>query len=66
MKNMFLLIVVPVLPVTLGFGQAPTLSSNTDEASIKGCLGGSDGNYTPLHRSGGRHNSNFQNHQQHC
>jgi hypothetical protein len=46
MKNMFLLIVVPVLLVTLGFGQAYTPSSNTDQASIKGCIGGSDGNYT--------------------
>jgi hypothetical protein len=46
MKNMFLLIVVPVLLVTLGFGQAYTPSSNTDQASIKGCIGGSEGNYT--------------------
>src|SRR5580693_1906286 len=46
MKNMFLLIVVPVLLVTLGFGQAYTPSSNTDQASIKGCIGESDGNYT--------------------
>jgi hypothetical protein len=46
MKNMFLLIVVPVLLVTVGFGQVPAPSSNTDQASIKGCLGGSDGNYT--------------------
>ena len=46
MKNMILLIVVPVLLVTLGFGQAYTPSSNTDQASIKGCLGGSDSNYT--------------------
>jgi hypothetical protein len=45
MKNMFLLIVVPVLLVTLGFGQAYSPSSNTDQASIKGCIGGSDGNY---------------------
>jgi LPXTG-motif cell wall-anchored protein len=46
MKNMFLLIVVPVLLVALGFGQTPAPSGNTDQASIKGCLGGSDGNYT--------------------
>jgi hypothetical protein len=46
MKNMFLLMVVPVLLVTLGFGQAPAPSSNTDQASIKGCLGGSEGSYT--------------------
>jgi len=46
MKNMFLLIVVSVLLVTLGFGQTPAPYSNTDQASIKGCLGGSDGSYT--------------------
>jgi LPXTG-motif cell wall-anchored protein len=46
MKNIFLLIVAPVLLVTLGFGQTPAPSSNTDQASIKGCLSGSDGNYT--------------------
>jgi len=46
MKEIFLSIVVPVLLVTLGFGQTPVLSGNTDQASIKGCLGGSDGNYT--------------------
>ena len=46
MKSIFLLMVVPVLLVTLGFGQTPAPSSNTDQASIKGCLGGTDGNYT--------------------
>lgn len=46
MKRIFLPIIVPVLLVTLGFGQDPTPSSNTDQASIKGCLGGSDGSYT--------------------
>jgi len=46
MKNAFLRIVIPVLLVTLGFGQTPAPSSNTEQASIKGCLGGSDGNYT--------------------
>jgi hypothetical protein len=46
MKSAFLRIVVPVLLVTLGFGQTPAPSSNTEQASIKGCLGGSDGNYT--------------------
>ena len=46
MKNAFLRIIVPVLLVTLGFGQTPAPSSNTEQASIKGCLGGSDGNYT--------------------
>lgn len=46
MKNVFLLIVVTVLLVTLGFGQTPATNGNTDQASIKGCLGGSDGSYT--------------------
>jgi hypothetical protein len=46
MKKIFLLIVVPVLLVTLGFGQNPASSSNTNQASLKGCIGGSDGNYT--------------------
>ncbi|HXM13511.1 MAG TPA: hypothetical protein VN946_26405 [Terriglobales bacterium] len=43
MKNVFLLIVAPVLLLTLGFGQTP---ATTDQASISGCLSGSDGNYT--------------------
>lgn len=46
MKRACLLIVVPALLVALGFAQSPTASSNTDPATIKGCLGGSDGNYT--------------------
>ena len=46
MKRTCLLIVVPALLVALGFAQTPTTSSNTDPTSIKGCLGGSDGNYT--------------------
>jgi hypothetical protein len=46
MKKIFLLIVAPVLLVTLGFGQNPASSSNTNQASLKGCIGGSDGNYT--------------------
>jgi hypothetical protein len=46
MKKIFLPIIVPVLLVTLGFAQNPAPSSDTDQASIKGCLGGSDGNYT--------------------
>jgi hypothetical protein len=45
MKRAFLLIVVPALLVALGFAQTPAASSNTDQ-TIKGCLGGSDGNYT--------------------
>src|SRR5579864_1977277 len=46
MKRTFLLIVVSALLVTMGFAQTPAAGSNTDQATIKGCLGGSDGNYT--------------------
>jgi hypothetical protein len=46
MKKIFLLIVVPALLVALGFAQTPAPSSNTDQVNVKGCLGGSDGNYT--------------------
>ena len=45
MKRVFLLIIVPALLVALGFAQTPAASGNTD-LTIKGCLGGSDGNYT--------------------
>ena len=46
MKRVFLLMVVSALLVTLGFAQTPDAGSNTDPANVKGCLGGSDGNYT--------------------
>ena len=46
MKRVFLLIVVPALLVALGYAQTPAASSNTNQVNIKGCLGGSDGNYT--------------------
>ena len=46
MKRAFLLIVVPALLVALGFAQTPAASMNTDQTKIKGCLAGSDGNYT--------------------
>src|ERR1700680_5143687 len=46
MKKAFLLIVVSALLVALGFAQTPAASSNTDQTNIRGCLGGSDGNYT--------------------
>jgi hypothetical protein len=46
MKRACLLIVVPALLVALGFAQTPTASSNAAPTSIRGCLGGSDGNYT--------------------
>jgi hypothetical protein len=46
MKKAFLLIVVPALLLALGFAQTPAANSNTDQTTIKGCLGGSDGSYT--------------------
>lgn len=53
MKRACLLIVVPALLVALGFAQTPTASSTTDPTTIKGCLGGSDGNYTVLENNTG-------------
>jgi len=52
MKRALLLIVVPTLLVALGFAQTPAVSVNTD-LTIKGCLGGSDGNYTVVEDSTG-------------
>jgi hypothetical protein len=46
MKRVFLLMVVSALLVTWGFAQTPDVGSNTDPANVKGCLGGSDANYT--------------------
>jgi hypothetical protein len=46
MKRALLLMVVSALLVTLGFGQPPAAGVNTDPANVKGCLDGSDGNYT--------------------
>ena len=46
MKRAFLLMFVSALLATLGFAQTPNAGSNTDQANVKGCLGGSDGNYT--------------------
>lgn len=46
MKKLFLQSVVAVMLATLGFGQTMVTSSNADQASLKGCLGGSDGSYT--------------------
>src|SRR6202023_1282189 len=46
MKKVLLLIVFSTLLVALGFAQTPAASTNTDQTNIKGCLGGSDGNYT--------------------
>jgi hypothetical protein len=46
MNRACLLIALPALLIGLGFAQTPTTTSNSDATSIKGCLGGSDGNYT--------------------
>jgi hypothetical protein len=46
MKKAFFVIAVPALLVAMGLAQTPAPSSNTDQTNIKGCLGGSDGNYT--------------------
>ncbi len=46
MNRLFLVMVVSALLVTLGFAQTPDAGSSTDLANVKGCLGGSDGNYT--------------------
>src|ERR1039458_10577647 len=46
MKRVFLLIVVPALLVAMGFAQTPATSGNADQMNVKGCLSGSDGNYT--------------------
>src|SRR6185295_6156209 len=46
MNRVFLVMVVSALLVTFGLAQTPAAGSNTDPANVKGCLGGSDGNYT--------------------
>jgi hypothetical protein len=46
MKRVFLLIVVPALLVAMGYTQTPAVSGNTDQIKVKGCLGGTDANYT--------------------
>lgn len=46
MKKVSLLFVLSALLVALGFAQTPAASSNPDQINIKGCLSGSDGNYT--------------------
>ncbi|MGA7630348.1 MAG: hypothetical protein WCB11_06255, partial [Terriglobales bacterium] len=53
MKRAFLLIVLPALLVAMAFAQTPAASSTpnqttdqTTDQTIKGCLAGSDGNYT--------------------
>jgi hypothetical protein len=54
MKRALLLIVVPALLIALGFAQTPAASINTDQTNIKGCLGGSDGNYTVVQDNTGQ------------
>lgn len=54
MKRALLLIAVPALLVALGFAQTPATSSKTDPTIVKGCLGGSDGNYTVAEDNTGR------------
>lgn len=46
MKRIFLLIVVPALLAAIGFAQTPAASGSSDQINVKGCLGGSEGNYT--------------------
>ena len=54
MKRALLLIAVPALLVALGFAQTPATSIKTDPTIVKGCLGGSDGNYTVAEDNTGR------------
>jgi len=46
MKSAFLSIAVVALLVPLGLAQTPAATPNPDQTNIKGCLGGSDGNYS--------------------
>jgi S-DNA-T family DNA segregation ATPase FtsK/SpoIIIE len=50
MRKVFLVMVVSAMLVTLGFAQAPdagvNAGNNQDPSTVKGCVGGSDGNYT--------------------
>jgi hypothetical protein len=46
MKRVFLVMVVSAMLVTLGLAQTPDAGGNMDPANVKGCLGGSEGNYT--------------------
>ena len=61
MKGVFLVMVVSAMLVTLGFAQTPNAGSNTDPATVNGCLGGSDGNYTVAENGSP---SDFQDHHQ--
>ena len=46
MNRVFLVMVVSALLVTFGFAQTPDAGSNAAPANVKGCLGGSEGNYS--------------------
>ena len=54
MKRALLLIVASALLVALGSAQTPAASGNTNQLNTKGCLGGSDGNYTLVEENTGR------------
>ncbi len=53
MKKAFLLMVVPTLLAALALAQTPA-ADNTDQTNIKGCMAGSDGNYTVVEDNTGR------------
>lgn len=46
MNKVLLLMLISALLVPLGLAQTPDAASNTDQANVTGCLGGSEGNYT--------------------
>jgi hypothetical protein len=48
MKRALLLIVAPILLAALAFAQTPASITPDQTTSIKGCLGGSEGNYTVM------------------
>jgi hypothetical protein len=54
MKRVFLVMVISAMLVILGFAQTPDACSNTDLANVKGCLGGSEGNYTVVEDGSGQ------------
>jgi len=54
MKRIFLLIILPSLLIALAFAQTPAASGNTDQINVKGCLGGSEGNYTLAENNTGK------------
>ena len=46
MKRVFLVTIVPALLVAMGIAQTPVASGNTDQITVKGCLGSLDSNHT--------------------